>query len=107
MRAEHARGGEDGFTDRSDFGVVGSAVHEVMQGVPGKGPAHLADHTADDQCGDRVEDGVTSEVADDPDGDDQRRGGVRTGVPGVGDEHAGLDPLGHGKHVAEQKLFGD
>ncbi len=107
MNAGDARCLEQGLADRFDLVVVGSAIHQVMQGVPGELPAHLAHHESDNRCCDRVQDRIASEVADDPDADDQRGCGIGAGMPGVGNQQARLHALGHAQHVPEQQLLGD
>ena len=107
VHAEHAGRGEDFGGDAGDLFLVGGAVGQVVQGIPGESPAHARDHEADDERGDRVEQREAEQVAGDADGDDQRRGGVGTGMPGIGDEHAGAHALGDGEHVAKEQFLGE
>ena len=70
--APDARGFEQGVANRLDFLLVNGAVHQVVQGIPAEAPAHFGDHEPHDQRGDRVQDRVAGQVADDADTDDQR-----------------------------------
>ena len=54
-------------TYRLDLGLIGRAVHQIVQRIPAKRPAHPGDHEADDQRSDRVQDGVARQVADNAD----------------------------------------
>ena len=106
MHAHHPRGPEQGGLDGGHLDFIDRAVHQVVHGIPGKSPAHPGDHQADDQRGNRVKDGVASQAADDAHTHHQRRCRVRSGVPGIGHQHAGLDPLGDRQHVPEQQFLG-
>ena len=107
MHAQHTGRAAQRAGDGLDLLLVGGAVGQVTQCIPGKAPAHATDHEADDQRGYRVQDGVAQQVAAYAQCHHQRRGGVRTGMPGIGDQQTGFDALGDRQHVAKQRFLGD
>ena len=65
MHVAHARRLAQRLADRGDFLFVDRTVHQVVQCIPAEAPAHLRHHEADDERGDRIEDRIPRQVADD------------------------------------------
>jgi len=82
-------------------------VHQFLQGAPGDLPAGFRDQQSHDQRRDRIEDGVSPQIADDADQYDERGGRVGSGMPGVRDQQARFDALGDLQHVPKEKFLGD
>jgi len=71
MDGPYARCARERGDDRLSFLLVNRAVHQIVQCIPAKTPAHTGDHEAHNQGGNRVEDGVTREVAHNAQAHDQ------------------------------------
>ena len=105
VHAAHARRLQQRLANGLHFLFVHRSVHQVVQRIPAKLPAHLGHHEAHDERGNGVQDGITRQVARNADAHHQRRSRIRARVPGIGHQHARLDALGHGQHVAKQQFF--
>lgn len=48
MNAENAGCFQNRFANRLNFFIVSRTIHQVVQGIPAKRPAHFANHESDD-----------------------------------------------------------
>ena len=107
VQAEHLRRGADDLLDARVVGLVGRAVHQIVQRIPGELPAHAQHEQADDERGDGIENRITEQAATDARERHQRRRGIGPRMPGVGHQQGRAHALRDREHVAKQQFLRD
>lgn len=105
MNALDALRGKEGLADGLGFGSIDEAIHKIVKGAPAELPTHLGNHESNDQRRDGIQNRESGEITDDAEGDNERGSGIGTGMPSVGDQHAGLHFGGDAEHVAEEEFL--